>query len=250
MGTTQRGSTAWMRHQIVQDKIWRIIDARDQVLGRVAVQISKILQGKHKAMYFRNMDCGDPVIVINARHFALTGRKRFNKVYPHYTGYPGGRKEVPIRRVMEKRPDDVIRRAVKGMLPSNRLRKIWLSNLRIYQDDQHDHHAQKPVPVPPVTAGRRLGTGGPPTVEELDHWWVENLIHVPDHILEEVVAEVREEMQSTSNHSYKKAGLAELLELSPENEPTTAEREAHVAYLSAAEKSLNESPVIVPSSLL
>lgn len=198
-------------------------------------------------MYMDNMDCGDPVIVINARHIVLTGRKKFNKVYPHYTGYPGGRKEVPIQRVMEKRPDDIIRLAVKRMLPSNRLRKIWLSNLRIYQDEQHDHHAQKPVLLPPVTAGRRLGLGGPPTFEELNHWWIEHLIHVPDHVLEEVVAEVREEMKSKPLSSQKNTGLAELLELPTESDLTAPDREAHAAYMSAAEKALKENAIIMPS---
>lgn len=200
-------------------------------------------------MYMDNLDCGDPVIVVNARHIVLTGRKRFNKVYAHYTGYPGGRKEVSFQAVMEKRPDDVLRLAVKGMLPANRLRKIWLSNLRIYQDEQHDHHSQKPVLLPPVTAGRRLGSGGPPTLEELSHWWTEHLILVPDHILKEVVAEVREEMQSTFAPPQKNAGLAELLKLPAENELTATDREAHAVYMSAAEKTLKENAVVVPPSL-
>lgn len=239
-----------MRHQIVEDRIWRIIDARGQVLGRLATQIAHILQGKHKAMYLDNMFCGDPIIVINARHFALTGRKRFNKHYIHHSGYPGGLKRVPITRVMETRPKDAIRLAVKGMLPANRLRDVWLSNLRIYLGEEHDHHSQNPVPLPPAHCGPRIGLGGPPTYAELENWWTENLLDVPDRILNEVVAEVREEVKNSQGSSSRPVGLAQALELSAENELTVTEMDSYNRYIAAGEKALEENPVIVPSSLV
>lgn len=248
-GTTQRGATAWMRHHVARDKIWRVIDAKDQVLGRVASQAAKILQGRHKVMYMDNMDCGDPVIVINARHISLTGRKRYTKVYVHHTGYPGGRKEVPIDQVREKRPDDIIRRAVKGMLPANRLRRSWLSNLRIYQDDKHDHHAQKPALLAPVCKGRRIGSGGPPTYEELNYWWIEHLIHVPDGILREVVQEVRDEINPDLDAAKMQRGIAELLALPSDEEHTDLEKGANTRYITAIENSLKEDPVVIPRSL-
>lgn len=239
-----------MRHQIVEDRIWRIIDAKDQVLGRLATQISHILQGKHKPMYLDNMFCGDPIIVVNARHFALTGRKRFNKHYIHHTGYPGGLKKVPIADVMEKRPKDALRLAVKSMLPANRLRDVRLSNLRIYLEDEHDHDSQNPVPVPPAHCGPRLGHGGPPTYAELENWWTENLLNVPDRILNEVVAEVRAELKDSQVSPSRPVGLAQALELSAENELTPAELESFNTYTSAADKDLRENAVIIPSTLV
>lgn len=236
-----------MRHQVVQDRIWRIIDAKDQVLGRVATQISHILQGKHKPMYFDNIFCGDPIIVINARHIALTGRKRFNKHYIHHTGYPGGLKKVPIAQVMEKRPKDVLRLAVKRMLPPNRLREVRLSNLRIFLDEEHDHHSQGPVPVPAAHRGSRLGRGGPPTYPELEHWWTENLLDVPDHILKEVVAEVRAEQDSRASETNQRVGVAQVLDLFAESEGAPEDLERIRAYVSAAEKDLETEAVVVPS---
>eukprot|EP00177_Eucheuma_denticulatum_P001369 GFKZ01002484.1.p2 GENE.GFKZ01002484.1~~GFKZ01002484.1.p2 ORF type:complete len:250 (-),score=22.78 GFKZ01002484.1:1123-1872(-) len=247
MGSTQRGSTAWMRHQVVRDRIWRVIDAREQILGRLAAQIAKILQGRHKPMYMSNMDCGDPVIVINARHISLTGRKRVNKIYAHHSGYPGGRKEVPFLTVMDKRPEDPIRLAVKRMLPANRLRDVWLSNLRIYQDDEHEHEAQHPVPVPPASIGVRLGTGGPPTYDELNYWWVEHLTHVPDKIMKDVITEVRTENGNTEKEHRKFVGLAEALALPEGHTFTTAETDSHARYVTAVENSLKENAIILPT---
>lgn len=245
MGTTQKGSTAWLRHQIPRDRIWRIIDARDQVLGRLSTQIATILQGKHKAIYEDNIDSGDPVIVINARHVALTGRKSYKKEYIHHTGYPGGLRRVPIRRVMESRPKDVIRLAVRSMLPKNKLRKIWMSNLRIFLDAEHDHHAQNPVPVPPVHSGSRIGNGGPPTEAEMDHWWIQCLTDVPDDVLDDVVREVRAEIASETDGA--KLGIAQLLHFEHGDDGSAVEADACQRYIRAAEQSLQQDPVIVPS---
>lgn len=245
--TRQRSSTAWLRHQIVRDRIWRIIDAKDQVLGRLAVQIARILQGKHKHTYFDNMNCGDPVIVINARHFALTGRKRFNKIYTHHTGYPGGLRQVPIRQVMRRRPTDALRLAVKSMLPSNKLRAVWLDNLRIYLDDEHDLTGVKPVPVPLAHCSKRIGAGGPPTYAELENWWTENLLHVPDELLSQVVGEVRAEQASANRNTVGAVGLAQALEFSQGTDPSPEEVEVRSRYITAAEESLKHDAVIVPT---
>ncbi|PXF40173.1 50S ribosomal protein L13 [Gracilariopsis chorda] len=238
--TTQRGATAWLRHLIVRDRIWRLVDARDQVLGRVAGQIALLLQGKHKPTYLSNMNSGDPVVVINARHVVLTGRKSYNKLYIHHSGYPGGIKKVPIQDVMRKRPEDVIRSAVKNMLPKNKLRQLWMDNLRVYMDEQHDHHAQKPVLVPPAHCGSRIGYGGPPTVHELDTWWNDNIIRQSDQTMHKLI---QEEAQ------LKKAsppGLAQALQFASDADVSQLELDARRRYIAAAEQSLQHSPVIVP----
>lgn len=248
--TRQRGSTAWLRHQVPRDRIWRIIDAKDQVLGRLAVQIATVLQGKNKPTYFDNMFSGDPVIVINARHIALTGRKRFNKIYTHYTGYPGGLRQVPIDQVMRRRPLDVLRLAVKRMLPSNRLRKIWLDNLRIYLDGQHDLSGVKAAPLPLAHCSKRLGEGGPPTYEELENWWAELLVHVPDDMLREVVDEVRAEFAAeAADEGSDPVGLAQVFEMSLSPDASAAEVDANVRYIAATKESLQGDPIIVPPSL-
>lgn len=238
----QRGSSAWLRHHVVRDKIWRIVDARGQVLGRLAVQIARVLQGKHKPIYMDNMDCGDPIVVINARSFALTGRKKWNKEYVHHTGYPGGLKRVPIGRLMETRPEDALRLAVKNMLPSNKLRDVWLSNLRIFLDEEHDHESQSPVPMPPAHAGEVLGTGGAPTHAELESWWLDHLSLVPDPILDEVIAEVRSEQ--AANHEH--VGIAKVLDFDTGGDISVAEREASTAYVAAATAHAQENPVVLP----
>lgn len=243
--TTQKGQSAWLRHHNERDRIWRIIDAKDQVLGRVAGQIAKLLQGKHKPTYLDNMNCGDPVIVINARHVVLTGRKRYNKAYYHHSGYPGGLKKVPIRLVQEKRPEDVIRLAVKNMLPSNKLRAHWLRDLRIFMDEEHEHVPQKPVPVAPAHCGSRIGEGGPPTMEELEKWWNDTLIYEDEQTVRALVDEVRQELQGASKSS--KTGLAVALALEDESQASTAELEAQRVYVAAAEESLRKDPIVVPS---
>lgn len=246
--TTQRGTTAWLRHQIVQDRMWRIIDAKDQVLGRLAVQIARILQGKHKPTYFDNMNCGDPIIVINARHFALTGRKRFNKIYTHHTGYPGGLKQIKIRDVMRRRPTDALRLAVKRMLPANKLRAVWLDDLRIFLDEEHDLTGVKPIPVPLAHCSKRIGMGGSPTSNELENWWTENLLDVPDDLLREVVDEVRNERSETTRKSAKAVGLAQALAFLDGSDPSPDEVSARSRYIAAAEDSLKRDAVIVPPS--
>lgn len=124
---------------------WYVIDAQGKPLGRVATQVAMILRGKHKATYTPNVDCGDYVIVINAKDVVLTGNKLAQKKYYHHSGYPGGLKEVSYGDLMEKKPAFVMERAVKGMLPHNRLGRQMFRKLFVYADEVHPHQAQQPI---------------------------------------------------------------------------------------------------------
>ena len=130
------------------EKAWYIVNAEDKALGRLASRVATILSGKHKPIYVPHADVGDYVIVINAAKVRLTGKKREQKVYYHYSGYPGGLKETRLFDLMEKRPEEVIKRAVKGMLPKNKLGRKMLTKLKIYPDKEHHQEAQNPVPIP------------------------------------------------------------------------------------------------------
>lgn len=130
-------------------KNWFVVDAEGQVLGRLATRIARLLIGKDKASFTPSLDCGDHVVVINAEHVRLTGNKIDQKVYRRHSGYPGGLKEVPIRQLMQKRPEEVIREAVLGMLPKNKLRARRAKKLRIYAGKEAlaRHAGQKPQPL-------------------------------------------------------------------------------------------------------
>ncbi|HEX9780377.1 MAG TPA: 50S ribosomal protein L13 [bacterium] len=128
--------------QFVRD--WVLIDARDQVLGRLASRISLILRGKHKPTFTPFLDTGDMVVVINVERIAVTGNKLLQKTYQRYSGYPGGRRVRVLRDVMAKHPDRVLRQAVKGMLPSGPLGRRMLGKLKIYAGASHPHGAQRP----------------------------------------------------------------------------------------------------------
>ncbi len=123
---------------------WYTVDAEGQVLGRMAVEIARILKGKHKPQYATHMDVGDYVIVVNADKVQLTGNKLDKKLYYKHSGYPGGLKETPYKDLMEKRPEFVVRKAVRGMLPHNRLGRAMLTKLKVYAGPEHPHEAQKP----------------------------------------------------------------------------------------------------------
>jgi large subunit ribosomal protein L13 len=127
---------------------WYVVDAKDQVLGRLAVRIATVLMGKHKPTYTPHVDCGDFVIVLNAGDVKLTGTKRQDVVYQRYSGYPGGQKSTPIRRVLERHPERVLYEAVRRMLPKNRLARRMLQKLKLYTDETHSHQAQNPEPLP------------------------------------------------------------------------------------------------------
>ncbi len=127
-------------------KKWYLIDANGLVLGRLASKISMILRGKHKAIYSPHLDCGDNVIVVNAKKVKLTGSKDKKKIYYKHTGYPGGIKEKTFNEILNgKNPNFVIRKAVERMMNSNALSKRQLSNLKIFSDEKHTLDAQKPV---------------------------------------------------------------------------------------------------------
>ncbi len=123
---------------------WYSIDAKGQVLGRLAARIARILTGKGKTLYTPHVESGDYVLVTNASEIRVTGKKLQNKVYDHYTGYPGGRVEYTLEELLARRPEEVLRRAVKGMLPKNRLGARMLTHLLIYRGSEHKQQAQKP----------------------------------------------------------------------------------------------------------
>ena len=127
------------------EKNWYVVDASGKVLGRLATEIARILMGKHKPYYVPFLDCGDYVIVINAEKVELTGKKLDQKLYRRHTGYLGGLKETPARRMMEKHPERIIIHAVKGMLPKNKLGRKMLKKLKVYRGSEHKHMAQKPI---------------------------------------------------------------------------------------------------------
>jgi large subunit ribosomal protein L13 len=133
-----------MKASEIQNK-WFIVDAEGKVLGRIASEIAKILRGKHKPEYTPHLEMGDSVIVINADKVVLTGSKSTDKDYFSHSNYPGGINFVNIRKAQKTRPDFVIRHAVKGMLPHNRLSNKLITNLKIYTGPEHPHAAQQPV---------------------------------------------------------------------------------------------------------
>ncbi len=126
------------------EKQWVLIDATDEVLGRLSSQVAKILRGKHKPSYTPHVDCGDNVIIINAEKVKLTGKKLTDKVYVRHTGYPGGQRFATPADFLSRRPTFVIEKAVKGMLPKTRLGDAMLRNLRVYAGSEHPHVAQDP----------------------------------------------------------------------------------------------------------
>jgi large subunit ribosomal protein L13 len=128
------------------DRAWYLIDANDQILGRLASQISSILLGKHKPTFTPGVDVGDYVVVVNASHVRVTGNKMTDKIYHWHTGYPSGLKSVSLRDQLGKYPDRVIRSAVWGMLPHNKLGRKLLKNLKVYGGPRHPHKAQKIKP--------------------------------------------------------------------------------------------------------
>ena len=128
-------------------KNWYVIDATDMVVGRLAAQIAPILMGKHRPTYTPHIDTGDFVIVVNAEKIAVTGDKRTEKLYHRHSGYPGGLKTRTLQDMLDRRPEEVIRLAVRGMLPRNRLARKQLTKLKVYAGPDHPHVAQKPEPM-------------------------------------------------------------------------------------------------------
>jgi len=129
------------------DKKWVVIDATDQVLGRLASRVALILRGKNKALYTPHADCGDNVIIINAEKVRLTGNKMTDKQYVRHTGYPGGQRFATPKELMAKKPTAVVQNAIKGMLPKTRLGAELFRNLYVYEGAEHPHEAQKPTTI-------------------------------------------------------------------------------------------------------
>ena len=129
------------------ERQWFVVDAAGENLGRLASKIAVILRGKHKPLYTPSMDVGDYVIVINAEKVSVTGRKMENKMYYRHSLYPGGLKTTSLREMLAKHPTRVIRHAVRGMLPKNRLGRSMIKKLKVYAGDSHPHGAQKPKPL-------------------------------------------------------------------------------------------------------
>ena len=129
------------------EREWYVVDATGQTLGRLASRVATVLRGKHKPVYSPSVDTGDHVIVINADKIHVTGRKLDQKIYYRYSGYPGGLKETTLRIMLDKRPTRVIRLAVRGMLPKNRLGRQMLRKLKVYAGPDHPHAAQQPKPL-------------------------------------------------------------------------------------------------------
>ena len=126
---------------------WLIVDATGQTLGRLATQIADALRGKRKPQFTPHIDTGDFVVVVNAEKIAVTGKKLTDKLYHRHSGYPGGLKTRTLNDMLERRPEEVIRLAVKGMLPRNRLARKQLTKLKVYAGPDHPHAAQKPQPM-------------------------------------------------------------------------------------------------------
>jgi len=126
------------------ERSWYIIDAENKVLGRIATKIAAILRGKHKPVFTPHMDTGDFVVVINAKKVHLTGRKLANKIYYRHTGYPGGLKSMTAEEMLKKKPENIIKLAVQGMLPKNKLGRKQLTKLKVYSGSNHPHKAQTP----------------------------------------------------------------------------------------------------------
>ena len=124
---------------------WHVIDATDVVLGRLAAQAATLLRGKHKPMYAPHMDTGDFVVIVNAEKVAVTGNKRADKFVYRHSGYPGGLRQRSVGEMLEKQPDRLVEKAIKGMLPKNRLGRAMGKKLKVYAGPEHPHAAQKPT---------------------------------------------------------------------------------------------------------
>lgn len=129
------------------DRKWYLVDAKDQILGRLASRVARIIRGKDKPVFTPNMDTGDFVVIVNADKIKVTGKRETLKQYIRHSGYPGGQKITNIQDMLVKKPEFVVENAVKGMLPKNRLGKKLIKKLKVYAGDVHPHTAQKPEPI-------------------------------------------------------------------------------------------------------
>ncbi|MBN1374471.1 50S ribosomal protein L13 [Candidatus Dojkabacteria bacterium] len=143
-----RQDTTWVKGKDTHKRNWYLADAKGQTLGRLATKIATILTGKHKPDMVPNLDQGDGVVVINAKYVRLSSEGKLeNKIYRSHTRYPTGLKEISLGAMLRKSPEEVIKRAVKGMLPVNKLRDRYMTRLSIFAEAEHDKQAQKPEPI-------------------------------------------------------------------------------------------------------
>lgn len=136
--------TTYMANAATVERKWYVVDAEGQTLGRLASQVAGVLRGKHKPTYTPHVDCGDHVIIVNAKEIQLTGRKLLNKKYYRHSGYAGGIKSRTALEMRETRSREMLERAVKGMLPHNKLGSKMFSKLHVYEGPEHPHEAQQP----------------------------------------------------------------------------------------------------------
>ena len=138
----------WNAKAETVERRWYVVDADGQTLGRLATRVADTLRGKRKPEYTPHVDTGDFVVVVNAEKIAVTGKKLDEKTYYRHSGYPGGLRARSLREELERRPTEVLRRAVKGMLPRNRLARRQITKLKVYAGPEHPHDAQNPEPLP------------------------------------------------------------------------------------------------------
>ena len=136
-------------------RAWHVVDAEGLVLGRLSTEVARLLRGKHKPIFAPHLDTGDHVVVVNAEKIVLTSDKSAKKIYYRHTGYPGGLKQQTVEELLAKRPEEVVRRAVKGMLPKGPLGRKQLKKLKVYAGPAHPHAAQQPKPID-LAAARRV----------------------------------------------------------------------------------------------
>lgn len=129
------------------ERRWRVVDADSATLGRLSTRVASVLRGKHKPSFSPHLDAGDPVVVVNAAKIRVTGKKLSDKLYIRHSGYPGGLRAETLERLLRRRPEEVIRRSVRGMLPQNRLGQKMLRRLFVYAGPEHPHAAQRPEPL-------------------------------------------------------------------------------------------------------
>ena len=126
---------------------WYVVDATDKTLGRLSTEIANRLRGKHKPEFTPHVDTGDYIVIVNAEKIKVTGNKTTDKVYHHHTGYPGGIKSITFDQLIDKAPERIIEKAVKGMMPKNKLSRSMMTKLKIYAGSEHPHSAQQPTPL-------------------------------------------------------------------------------------------------------
>jgi large subunit ribosomal protein L13 len=137
---------SYMARPLEVERKWHVIDAEGQTLGRLATEIARLLRGKNKPQYTPHVDTGDFVVVVNAEKIVVTGRKAEQKVYYRHTGYPGGLRETSYETMLERKPTEILRKAVRGMMPRTRLGRQQFRKLKIYAGPEHPHEAQAPEP--------------------------------------------------------------------------------------------------------